>query len=91
MCRNGEYTERGIKAIDGYASELWCVEPGYAVKLDERLARVGVLMEPASVVAKAWEQLERIGAACSPRCSASSAAWTCTSSTSPRPDRSRRR
>jgi threonine dehydrogenase-like Zn-dependent dehydrogenase len=61
MCRNGRYTERGIKEIDGYASELWCVEAGYAVKLDQRLARVGVLMEPMSVVAKAWEQIERIG------------------------------
>jgi threonine dehydrogenase-like Zn-dependent dehydrogenase len=62
MCRNGEYTERGIKQIDGYASQRWCVETGYAVKLDPRLARVGVLMEPTTVVAKAWEQIERIGA-----------------------------
>jgi glucose 1-dehydrogenase len=61
MCRNGQYTERGIKQIDGYASQRWCVETGYAVKLDARLARVGVLMEPATVVAKAWEQIERIG------------------------------
>jgi threonine dehydrogenase-like Zn-dependent dehydrogenase len=62
MCRNGRYTERGIKQIDGYASEQWCVETGYAVKLDPRLAEAGVLMEPTSVVAKAWEQVERVGA-----------------------------
>jgi threonine dehydrogenase-like Zn-dependent dehydrogenase len=62
MCRNGRYTERGIKEIDGYASEAWSVETGYAVRLDPRLARVGVLMEPTTVVAKAWEQVERIGA-----------------------------
>jgi glucose 1-dehydrogenase len=61
MCRNGRYTERGIKEIDGYGSELWCVEAGYAVRLDQRLARAGVLMEPTSVVAKAWEQIERVG------------------------------
>ncbi|MEV0618139.1 glucose 1-dehydrogenase [Nonomuraea sp. NPDC050404] len=61
MCRNGRYTERGIKEIDGYASELWTVEAAYAVKLDPSLAAVGVLVEPASVVAKAWEQIERIG------------------------------
>jgi glucose 1-dehydrogenase len=61
MCRNGQYTERGIKAIDGYASEQWTVEAAYAVKLDSRLADVGMLMEPTSVVAKAWEQAERIG------------------------------
>ncbi|HEV7188298.1 MAG TPA: glucose 1-dehydrogenase [Blastococcus sp.] len=61
MCRNGQYTERGIKALDGYASELWCVEPAFAVRLDPALADVGVLMEPTSVVAKAWDQIERIG------------------------------
>lgn len=62
MCRNGGYTERGIKEIDGYASERWTVEADYAVKLDPRLEHVGMLMEPTTVVAKAWEQVERIGA-----------------------------
>lgn len=61
MCRNGRYTERGIKAIDGFGSELWSVETEYAVKLDPGLSEVGVLMEPTSVVAKAWEQVYRIG------------------------------
>jgi threonine dehydrogenase-like Zn-dependent dehydrogenase len=62
MCRNGRYTERGIKQLDGYASEQWTVEASYAVKLPDRLADVGMLMEPTTVVAKAWEQVERIGA-----------------------------
>ncbi len=62
MCRNGRYTERGIKEIHGYASELWRVEPEYAVKLDAVLDRVGVLMEPTTVVTKAWEQVEKVGA-----------------------------
>lgn len=61
MCRNGRYTERGIKEIDGFASELWSLEPGYAVRLDAALETVGMLMEPTSVVAKVWEQVERIG------------------------------
>src|SRR4051794_37263402 len=61
MCRNGKYTERGIKQIDGYASEQWTVEAAYAVKLDDRLGDVGMLMEPTTVVAKAWEQVERVG------------------------------
>lgn len=61
MCRNGQYTERGIKQIDGYASEQWCVEAEYAVRLDPRLAEVGVLMEPTTIVAKAWDGIERIG------------------------------
>lgn len=62
MCRNGRYTERGIKEIDGYGAQVWCVEAGYAVKLEPHLQRVGVLMEPTTVVAKAWEQVERVGA-----------------------------
>jgi threonine dehydrogenase-like Zn-dependent dehydrogenase len=61
MCRNGRYTERGIKELDGYGAEAWCVEAGYAVRLEPHLERAGVLMEPASVVAKAWEQVERVG------------------------------
>jgi threonine dehydrogenase-like Zn-dependent dehydrogenase len=61
MCRNGEYTERGIKQRDGYGSEQWTVETDYAIKLDPALHEVGVLMEPTTVVAKAWEQIERIG------------------------------
>ena len=61
MCRNGRYTERGIKELHGYGSQRWCVEEEYAVKLDERLAQVGVLMEPTTVVAKAWEEIEKVG------------------------------
>ncbi|CAM5568643.1 2-deoxy-scyllo-inosamine dehydrogenase OS=Streptomyces violarus OX=67380 GN=FHS41_006071 PE=3 SV=1 [Streptomyces violarus] len=44
------------------ARRRWCVEADYAVKLEPRLDRAGVLMEPATVVAKAWEQVERVGA-----------------------------
>src|SRR5206468_6332777 len=61
MCRNGRYTERGIKGLDGYCSERYRIAPEFAVKLDAGLRRVGVLLEPASVVAKAWEHVERIG------------------------------
>jgi threonine dehydrogenase-like Zn-dependent dehydrogenase len=61
MCRNGRYTERGIKGLDGYASQRYRLQPEFAVKLDANLAQVGVLLEPTTVVAKAWEQVERIG------------------------------
>lgn len=61
MCRNGRYTERGIKELPGYCSERWCVEAGFAVRLNPRLADVGMLMEPTSVVAKAWQQVESVG------------------------------
>ncbi|HWC28334.1 MAG TPA: glucose 1-dehydrogenase [Solirubrobacteraceae bacterium] len=60
QCRNGRYTERGIKEIDGYGSERWRVEPAFAVRVDPRLGRLGVLLEPASIVAKAWDQIDRI-------------------------------
>lgn len=61
MCRNGRYTERGIKELDGYGSQLWTVGTDYAVRLEPGLGRSGVLVEPTSVVAKAWEQVERVG------------------------------
>jgi glucose 1-dehydrogenase len=61
MCRNGQYTERGIKEIDGFMSERWRIEPDYAMKVDPSLGLLGVLLEPATVVAKAWEQVRRVG------------------------------
>ena len=61
FCHNGQYTERGIKERDGYCSERYRIEPDFAVKLDPALGRCGVLLEPTSVVAKAWEQVDRIG------------------------------
>ena len=61
MCNNGLYTERGIKQIDGYMSERWRIEPEYAVKVDPALGILGVLLEPTTVVAKAWEMVKAIG------------------------------
>jgi threonine dehydrogenase-like Zn-dependent dehydrogenase len=61
MCRNGRYTERGIKGRDGYCSERYRIHPEFAVKVAPHLGTLGVLLEPASVLAKAWEHVERIG------------------------------
>lgn len=61
FCRNGRYTERGIKEHDGYLSERYRITPEYCVKVDPSLGMLGVLLEPTSVVAKAWEQVDRIG------------------------------
>ena len=61
MCRNGQYTERGIKEIDGYMSERWRIEPEYAMKIDPSLGLLGVLLEPTTVVTKAWEQVVAVG------------------------------
>ena len=66
MCRNGEYTERGIKQLDGYGAELVTIEKDFAVPIPDDLGTLGVLTEPASILAKAWEQVDRIsGRACS--------------------------
>jgi threonine dehydrogenase-like Zn-dependent dehydrogenase len=62
MCRNGLYTERGIKERNGYGSELFRVEPEFLVKVDPTLGKLGVMLEPTSIVTKAWEQTLRAGA-----------------------------
>lgn len=61
FCRNGRYTERGIKQHDGYLSDQYRITADYLVKVDPSLGMLGVLLEPTSVVAKAWEQVDRIG------------------------------
>ena len=61
MCRNGQYTERGIKEHNGFMSERWRIEPEYAMKVDPSLGLLGVLLEPTTVVAKAWEQVVAVG------------------------------
>ena len=61
MCRNGRYTERGIKERNGFGADFFRIEPEFLVKLDPSLGAEGVLLEPTSVVAKAWDQTERIG------------------------------
>ena len=61
MCSNGRYTERGIKEVHGFMSERWRIEPEYVVRVDKRLGIIAVLLEPTTVVAKAWEQILTIG------------------------------
>ena len=61
MCSNGGYTERGIKEVDGFMADRWRIEPEYAVKVNKSLGLLGVLLEPTTVVAKAWEHIGSIG------------------------------
>jgi threonine dehydrogenase-like Zn-dependent dehydrogenase len=42
-------------------SERWRIEPEYAMKVDNSLGLLGVLLEPTTVVAKAWEQIAAVG------------------------------
>ena len=61
MCRNGQYTERGIKEIHGFMSERWRIEPEYAITVDPSLGILGVLLEPMTVITKALEQVLLVG------------------------------
>lgn len=61
MCRNGQYTEHGIKARNGFGAERFRIEPEFAIKLDPALDMLGVLLEPTSVVAKAWDHIDGVG------------------------------
>jgi len=61
MCRNGQYTERGIKEIHGFMSERWRSEPEYLIKVDPSLGILGVLLEPMTVITKALEQVKLAG------------------------------
>jgi threonine dehydrogenase-like Zn-dependent dehydrogenase len=61
FCRNGLYTEHGIKELDGFCREQYRAEPDALVAVDPSLGELGVLLEPTSVVAKAWEQVDKIG------------------------------
>src|SRR5262245_5133330 len=45
MCRNGRYTERGIKDRHGFGAERFRIEPEFAVKVARALGLHGVLME----------------------------------------------
>ena len=60
MCRNDRFAERGIVRRHGYGSEQWRVEPDFALAIPRALGDLGVLLEPTSVLAKAWDQVDRI-------------------------------
>jgi threonine dehydrogenase-like Zn-dependent dehydrogenase len=60
-CRNGNYTEHGIKSLDGFLRERYRADPDALVVLDPNLGAHGVLLEPTTVVAKAWEQTLAVG------------------------------
>lgn len=59
FCRNGRYTEHGIKQLHGFARERWRAQPDAVVRIEPALGDHGVLLEPTTILAKAWEQVER--------------------------------
>lgn len=55
FCRNGLYTEHGIRGSAGFGRERWRSEPAYLVRVPDSLGELGVFTEPMSVVCKALE------------------------------------
>jgi len=60
-CHNGMYQEHGIKELDGFMRERYRANEDALVKIDPDLGELGVLLEPTTIVAKAWEDVDKIG------------------------------
>lgn len=60
-CQNGQYTEHGIKELDGFMREHYRAMPDAMVTVDPSLSMLGVLLEPTTVVAKAWSIVDAVG------------------------------
>ena len=56
MCSTGDYTERGIKAKDGFQSEYVVDEEKYFVRVPDAIRDLGVLTEPMSIASKAIDE-----------------------------------
>jgi threonine dehydrogenase-like Zn-dependent dehydrogenase len=62
MCQNGRFEEAGIRGLAGYAAERVALPEAFVVSVTAGVGVLGVLVEPASIVAKAWETILHIGA-----------------------------
>ena len=60
-CLTGDYSERGITRLDGFARELVTEDPAQLIAVPPSLARLGVLAEPASICARALRHAHAIG------------------------------
>lgn len=56
MTSEETYYERGISLLHGFLTEYFVEDEEYVVRVPEQLAHLGVLLEPASVVAKGLQQ-----------------------------------
>ena len=61
-CLTGEYAERGIFGMHGYLCEFAVDEERDVIPVPAELADFAVLVEPASVIEKAWELALRLHA-----------------------------
>ena len=60
-CLTGDYSERGITRLDGFARELVVEDPTQLIPVPRSLRRVGVLAEPTSICARALRHARAIG------------------------------
>ena len=60
-CDTGDYTERGITALQGFASDLVIEDAEHVVAIPPALGRLGVLAEPASICARGIRHTALIG------------------------------
>lgn len=60
-CLTGDYRERGITRLHGFARELVPEDPAQLVAIPRALGRLGVLAEPTSVCARAIRHARTIG------------------------------
>jgi glucose 1-dehydrogenase len=60
-CLTGDYSERGITRLHGYARELVAEDPEQLVEIPKSLGRLGVLAEPTSICERALRHARAIG------------------------------
>jgi threonine dehydrogenase-like Zn-dependent dehydrogenase len=60
-CLTGDYSERGITRLHGYARELVAEDPEQLVAIPKSLGRLGVLAEPTSICERALRHARTIG------------------------------
>jgi threonine dehydrogenase-like Zn-dependent dehydrogenase len=60
-CLTGDYVERGITRLHGFAQELVAEDASELIRIPESLGRLGVLAEPASICARALRHAQAIG------------------------------
>src|ERR671930_2456511 len=61
-CLTGDYSERGITRLHGYAREFVAEDPRELIAIPKSLGRLGVLAEPTSICERALRHARAIGA-----------------------------
>lgn len=60
-CMTGDYVERGITRLDGFAREVVVEDPAQIIAIPRSLGRLGVLAEPTSICARGLRHAITIG------------------------------